>query len=258
MTTDSVSTARATLASADPRTLADAIRMYADDGRPGVIDAVQAAQRRLIRLEAESARLSGLAELERSLSKRGYVVIAGVDEVGRGALAGPVSAGACVLPADASIPGLRDSKALSPTVRSELALLIRSIAVASHVAHIPAARIDEIGIARATLLAMREAVAGLDAPVDHVLVDGNDVEIGYTHTAVVKGDATVRAIAAASIIAKVDRDALMRDLDPVFPGYGLAGNKGYGSAEHMRAIADLGPSAIHRRSFSPCAQPSLF
>ena len=258
MATDSVSTARATLASADPRTLADAIRMYADDERPGIICAVRVAQRRLVRLEAESARLRGLAELERSLGEHGYIVIAGVDEVGRGALAGPVSAGACVLPADASIPGLRDSKALSPAVRAELASVIRSVAIASHVAHVPAARIDEIGIARATLLAMREAVAGLEVAIDHVVVDGNDVEIGYPHTAVVKGDATVRAIAAASIIAKVDRDALMRDLDPVFTGYGLAGNKGYGSAEHMRAIADLGPSAVHRRSFSPCAQPALF
>jgi ribonuclease HII len=246
------------LTDADLRAVSEAVDRFAGDRRPGVIRALGVARRRLDRQDAESRRLEALATVERELMRRGLTVIAGVDEVGRGALAGPVSAGACVLPADATISGLRDSKALSAEARVTLDAEIRRVAVAVAVAHVPAARVDLIGIAPATLCAMHEAVAALGIRVDHVLVDGLDVALAYPHTAVVKGDDTVRSIAAAAIVAKVSRDALMCDLDSAHPGYGFSGNKGYGSTGHLQALAERGPCAEHRLSFGPCSQSRLF
>jgi len=238
--------------------LEQCIAEYASDDRAGVISACAVAGARLARHRAELARLEELARFEGELWSRGLTLVAGVDEVGRGALAGPVTAAACILPPDAILIGLNDSKKLTPTARTELDSAIRRVAVAVGVAHVDAAVIDAIGIGAATVRAMREAVASLDVVPEHVVVDGLPVDIGHPTTAVVRGDGRVRVVAAASVVAKVARDALMTELDRAHPGYGFSMSKGYGSSEHLSAIRRLGVSAVHRKSFSPCSQESLF
>lgn len=238
--------------------LLDLIQAFSADGRSSVIAAVGRARRRLAREQAESERLEGMAELQGRLEASGLALVAGVDEVGRGCLAGPVSAAAVVLPASARIAGINDSKALTPRARVELDARIRSLAVTLAVAHVEPSAIDAVGIAAANLIAMRRAIAGLGVPIDHALVDGLPVDLGVPSTAIVGGDRRVAAIAAASIVAKVARDALMRRFDAEFPEYGFAANKGYGTAEHLAVIARIGPCALHRMSFAPCAQHSLF
>ncbi len=234
------------------------IARYESDSRSGAVRVVEQARRRLARDREESARLIRLAEAERRMMDAGVALVAGVDEVGRGALAGPVSAGACIFGRDVMIPGLDDSKRLSRASRERLSGEITAAALACSVGHAEPGEIDAIGIAGATVLAMRRALDGLGVIPEHVLIDGRPVDVGCPSTAIVRGDATVRAIAAAAILAKVARDALMVELDGAHPGYGLAGNKGYGSADHLAALADIGPSPIHRRSFSPCSQSTLF
>lgn len=249
---------RAWLAECPPAKLPEFVAAHERDSRAGVQDLVILACRRLERHETEQVRLRGLAAEECRLMDAGVLVVAGVDEVGRGALAGPVSAGACVFDRDVNIEGLDDSKVLSRQARERLHGEILSVARAVSVGHADAAEIDRMGIVGATALAMRRAIEGLSMPIDHVLLDGRAVDIGRPATAIVRGDATVRAIAAAAIYAKVTRDTLMRELDAQYPGYGLAENKGYGSPGHLAAIASLGPSPIHRRSFGPCSQLGLF
>ncbi len=177
--------------------------------------------------------------------------VAGVDEAGRGPLAGPVFAAAVVLPDDHGLT-LADSKRLSATKRERLVPLIRECAVSCAVASATAGEIDEIGIHQATLLAMARALDALDPPAQSALVDGCFVPRTVTPcTAVVRGDQSVPAISAASILAKVARDALMQELDVNFPGYGFARHKGYPTAEHRVALERLGPCPEHRRSFAP-------
>lgn len=216
------------------------------------------ARRRFERFAAEQQRVIALAAEECRLLDAGCLVVAGVDEVGRGALAGPVSAGACVFDRDVIIHGLDDSKVLSRLARERLHDEIRRTARAVGIGHAGAEEIDAMGIAAATVLAMRRALDAIALDIDHVLVDGRHVDLGHPTTAIVRGDASVRAIAAAAICAKVTRDALMRELDEAYPGYGLSENKGYGSAGHRAAIVAIGPSSIHRRSFGPCSQLGLF
>jgi ribonuclease HII len=181
--------------------------------------------------------------------------VAGVDEVGRGPLAGPVVAAAVILDPERPIEGLRDSKALSPARREALAARIRERALAWALGRAEVEEIDRLNILWASLLAMRRAVALLVPPPTSVLVDGNRCpDLPVPARAVVRGDATVPAISAASILAKVARDAEMVELDARFPGYGLARHKGYPSPEHLLALERLGPSAIHRRSFAPVAR----
>ncbi|HEX9092453.1 MAG TPA: ribonuclease HII [Coriobacteriia bacterium] len=228
------------------------------DPRSGVRSLAAAHRARAARADAESGRLRALAVQQVSLHELGFAVVAGVDEVGRGALAGPVTAAAVVLDVDVLVTGLDDSKRLSPAKREQVAGEVATRATAWCVAHADAGEIDAVGIGAATRLAMRRAVAGLDRAVDHVLVDGNDVRIGFPATAVVGGDASCACIAAASVIAKVTRDALMVGMEQAHPGYGFAVNKGYGTGEHVEAIRRLGPSPVHRRSFAPCAQGPLF
>lgn len=249
---------RAALAACAPAGLPAFISACEGDRRAGVREMALVAHRRLERHTLEQARLKDLAAEECRLMDAGALVVAGVDEVGRGALAGPVSAGACVFDRDALIEGLDDSKVLSRQQRERLHGEIRVSARAVAVGHASPEEIDRIGIAAATVLAMRRALEALGMPVDHVLVDGREVDLGVSATAIVRGDSTVRAIAAAAVYAKVTRDALMAELDAAYPGYGLAENKGYGSAAHRDAIAALGPSPIHRLSFGPCSQLGLF
>ena len=164
-----------------------------------------------------------------------------------------------VLTPETFLEGLDDSKRLRPRRREAVAEQVRSMAVACAVAHVDATVIDRLGISKATKRAMREAIRALDLRIDHVLLDGHDRLSNVPCTAVVKGDSSVAAIAAASILAKVERDALMVDLDDRFPGYGLGDHKGYGTRSHVDAISRLGPSAIHRLSFAPCRiGPTLF
>ncbi len=199
-----------------------------------------------------------MLDAQRELHARGLTVVAGTDEVGRGALAGPVSAGAVIMPADLIIDGINDSKLVDPERRERLADEIRSRSVAWSVAHASHQEIDALGIAPASLLAMRRALDALGVPFDHVLVDGN-VPIPETScTPVVDGDRLVACIAAASVVAKVTRDAMMVDLSERYPGYSLHLNKGYTTETHLEAIRALGISEIHRRTFAPCIQPRLF
>ncbi len=190
------------------------------------------------------------ARYEDEARAEGHAVVAGLDEVGRGALCGPVVACAVVLGADFATDGLDDSKRLTALQRERLAERIRGRALAVGVGSADVAEIDRLNILRATHLAMVRALDGLVARPDCVLVDGLPVpSIALPQKAIVKGDALSVSIAAASIVAKVTRDALMRDLDARYPGYGLAHNMGYGSEDHRLALRRLGPSAVHRCSF---------
>lgn len=178
-------------------------------------------------------------------------LLCGVDEAGRGPLAGPVFAAAVVL-RPGNMAGLADSKLLSPKVREELAVRIRAEAIAWAVAAASVEEIDRLNILRASLLAMKRAVESLGMDPDEVCVDGNQVPtVAYKCRAIVKGDRLVAAISAASILAKVARDAEMAALDARYPGYGFAEHKGYGSPEHLAALKERGPCEIHRKSFEP-------
>ena len=182
-------------------------------------------------------------------------LIAGVDEVGRGPLAGPVIAAAVILDETKPIEGLADSKVLSATRREELACLIRKRALCWALGRAEVEEIDRLNILRASLLAMKRAVEALSLPPILVLVDGNQApELGYPVQTIIRGDASVPAISAASILAKVTRDAEMCVLDTCFPGYGFSKHKGYPTAEHMRALKKQGVSSIHRRTFAPVRQ----
>jgi ribonuclease HII len=179
-------------------------------------------------------------------------LIAGVDEAGRGPLAGPVIAAAVILNADRTIEGLTDSKQLSESRREELAEIIKQHAVAWAVGRAEVEEIDALNILQASLLAMQRAVAGLGVAPQHVMVDGNRCpKLPCPASAIVKGDSLVPAISAASIIAKVTRDKEMLQLDQQYPGYGLQGHKGYPTKKHIEALARLGVSPIHRRTFGP-------
>jgi ribonuclease HII len=187
---------------------------------------------------------------EMALWRAGYRLIVGLDEAGRGALAGPVVAAAVIMPPHTRLDAVDDSKRLSPEERDTLFDEIRRVAVGVGVGAAAAEVIDRVNIRQATLLAMQAAVAALPHAPEYLLIDGRDlVRLSLPQRAIVHGDQTVGSIAAASIVAKVTRDRLMHTLDARFPGYGLAQHKGYGTAAHLGAIRRLGPSPIHRRTF---------
>ena len=200
------------------------------------------------RLEKELARLEAMKEFEREYD--GCSLICGVDEAGRGPLAGPVAAGAVILPKDCTILYLNDSKKLSEKRREELFWEIREKAVSYSVGIVGPERIDEINILQATYEAMRQAVSGLGVVPDLLLNDAVTIpELAIPQVPIIKGDAKSVSIAAASILAKVTRDHLMEEYDRQFPQYGFAKHKGYGTAAHVAAIREFGPCPIHRRSF---------
>ncbi len=191
-----------------------------------------------------------LLQFEVRLRRQGYRAVAGIDEAGRGPLAGPVLAAAVVLPAKVDLPGLNDSKKLSPADRERLYPLIRQQALAVGVGLATVAEIDQINILQATLRAMMRAVDRLKLPPEYLLIDGiTSLPLTLPQLTLKKGDSRSLTIAAASVVAKVVRDRLMVHYDGRFPGYGFAVHKGYGSAAHRRAIAEIGPCAIHRRTF---------
>lgn len=178
---------------------------------------------------------------------------AGVDEAGRGALAGPVVAAAVILPDGYDTNGLVDSKTISPAKRERLYSVITGDAMAYAVGLVSPETIDDINILQATKKAIDEALTALTVTPEHVLVDGNmNLTIGYPHDSVIDGDAIYPQISAASIVAKVYRDSLMKTFDVHYPGYGLADNKGYGTKSHRQAIDEFGICEIHRKTFSPC------
>jgi ribonuclease HII len=186
------------------------------------------------------------------------MLIAGVDEAGRGPLAGPVFAAAVILDPDRPIDGLRDSKALTARRRESLADVIRRDALAWAIASAGVDEIDTLNILQATMLAMRRAVEALTVAPAEVLVDGTHCpRVIYAVRAIVKGDRDVAAISAASILAKTVRDALLCELDVQYPHYGFARHKGYGTADHLAALLRHGPCPVHRRSFGPVAQAAL-
>ncbi len=200
--------------------------------------------------EEETARVMGMYEIENRLRQIGYTLIAGVDEAGRGPLAGPVYAAAVILPENAVIRGINDSKKLSEKRREELYDEITEKAVAWCVAGVNEKRIDEINILNATFDAMNTAVNNLKIAPDYVIIDGNRIS-GMTilHETVVKGDSKSASIAAASILAKVSRDRFIRNIAEKYPEYGFAKHKGYGTKEHIDALKKYGACEIHRKSF---------
>ncbi|PWU00268.1 MAG: ribonuclease HII [Terriglobia bacterium] len=195
---------------------------------------------------------------ERELHARGFHAVAGIDEVGRGSLFGPVFAAAVILSPDRPIRGLNDSKLLEPERREVLAERVRARAIAWAIAAVDAATIDAVNIYQASRIAMRTAVGRLHPQPDFLLIDAVPLELPVPQRPLIKGDARCHAIAAASIVAKVQRDACMRVWDKVFPQYGLASNKGYSTPDHLKAIEQHGPSPLHRMSFEPVRMHSLF
>jgi ribonuclease HII len=196
--------------------------------------------------------------LERELRARGFASVAGVDEVGRGSLFGPVVAAAVILSPDRPVRGLNDSKLLDARRREALDGRIRERAVAWAVAAVDAATIDNINIYQASRKAMRLAVLQLQPAPDFLLTDAVPLDLPLPQRPLIKGDAQCHAIAAASIVAKVWRDACMRAWDSVYPQYGLASHKGYATPEHCRAIAEFGPTPLHRLSFAPVREHARF
>ena len=197
-------------------------------------------------------------KLERAARKCGALRIAGVDEVGRGPMFGPVVAAAVILAPKCRLEGLNDSKKLSEKKRNQLDIEIRANAVAWAIAAIDVEIINQINIRNASLLAMRRAVEQLALTPDYLLIDGVDtIEFACPQQAVIQGDGTSFSIAAASVLAKVYRDRLIVELDSQYPGYGLASHKGYCSAAHRDALTRLGPTPLHRKNWTPVAQTML-
>lgn len=224
------------------------IEQYKDDSRQGVANLVKRAAKKIDDYNKEIERIYKLSEFERKYSD--YEFICGIDEVGRGPLAGPVVAGAVILPKDCDILYINDSKKLSAKKREELYEVIMEKAVCAKTAVVSPKVIDEINILQATYEAMRQAIANLSIKPelllnDAVMIPGVDIK----QVPIIKGDAKSISIGAASIMAKVYRDHMMEEYDKVFPGYDFASNKGYGSKEHIEALHRLGPCPIHRCSF---------
>jgi ribonuclease HII len=222
----------------------------------------QKSLRRFLQFEDEGVTLSTLKlrmlkslkctlKYEKQAWESGAKLVAGVDEVGRGCLFGPVVAAAVILDPAYRIRGLRDSKLLDQRTREKLAPRICENSLAWALAAVDVAVIDQINIYRASKQAMEEAVGKLTVRPDHVLVDAMGLDCECTQTPIIHGDALSASIAAASIVAKVARDAMMREFDAVYPGYGLASNKGYSAPKHLKALREKGPTPLHRRSFAP-------
>ena len=224
------------------------IAAHEKDERAGVHALINKAKKRRLDYEKELLRTEKMKEYERKYASFSY--ICGIDEVGRGPLAGPVVAGAVILPRDCRILYLNDSKQLSEKKREELYEVIMENAVSTGLGFVSPERIDEINILQATYEAMRQAIGKLEKEPDLLLNDAVTIPgVEIRQVPIIKGDAKSVSIAAASIIAKVTRDRLMVQYDEIYPEYGFASNKGYGAAAHLEALKKYGPTPIHRRSF---------
>ena len=233
---------------AQPEDYASLIEKYKEDSRSGVQKLVEQLYKKILAHEKELARTEAMKEYEHKYEHLGY--ICGIDEVGRGPLAGPVVAGAVILPQDCSILYLNDSKQLSAKKRDELYDVIMENAIAVGIGMASPKRIDEINILQATYEAMREAISKLSVVPQILLNDAVTIpQVTIPQVLIIKGDAKSVSIAAASIVAKVTRDRMMVEYDKVMPEYGFASNKGYGAAAHIEALKKYGPSPIHRASF---------
>ena len=221
------------------------------DGRAGVQAAISKRKRELQKQVDEDMRLEKMLAYEKELYAQGIELIAGVDEVGRGPLAGPVVAAAVILPKGCKIPGLNDSKKIPKAKHKEIyeAVLQNAIAIGVGVKdnHV----IDQVNIYEATKLAMMEAIGQLEPQPQHLLIDAMKLDLPISQTSIIKGDANSLSIAAASIVAKVTRDQMMEEFDCEYPGYDFTQNAGYGTANHLAGLDKLGVTPIHRRSFEP-------
>ena len=221
------------------------------DSRSGVIQAIAKRKREIQKRLDEDERLEGMLAYEKECYARGMELIAGVDEVGRGPLAGPVVAAAVILPKACKIPGLNDSKKIPKSKHKEIyeAVLQNAIAIGIGVKdnHV----IDQVNIYEATKLAMMEAIGQLEPQPQHLLIDAMKLDLPIPQTSIIKGDANSLSIAAASIVAKVTRDQMMEEFDREYPGYDFAQNAGYGTSNHLAGLDQLGVTPIHRRSFEP-------
>lgn len=243
-----IGTIKEELKAAEDTMLPYFIEQYEKDSRTGVEKLVEQARKRLEKLETERERTEQLKRYEKEYGM--YERICGIDEVGRGPLAGPVVAGAVILPKDCDILYINDSKKLSAAKREELYDIIMEKAVSVGIGMVGPERIDEINILQATYEAMREAISKLEKKPDILLNDAVTIPgVAIRQVPIIKGDAKSISIGAASIVAKVTRDRLMVEYDKIMPEYGFASNKGYGSAEHIAALKKYGPSPIHRASF---------
>ena len=212
---------------------------------------MQTILRRYERIQRERERLDAMYVYERAAVAAGHTLVAGVDEAGRGPLAGPVAVSAVILPQEAHLPRINDSKKLSAAVREELFTQIVAIAISYHVALIDAETIDRMNILQATRMGMYEAIAALTPAPDEVLIDAVQLKLSMPSQSIIKGDAKSASIAAASILAKVTRDRLIDEYDFTYPNYGFAKHKGYGTREHVEAIRTYGVCPLHRKSFEP-------
>ncbi|MDD7740665.1 MAG: ribonuclease HII [Fusicatenibacter sp.] len=246
--TESISEIKRKFEAALETELPDLYSLYEKDSRSGVRNIVEKYRKKEKSLEKERLRTEQMKIFEKKYESRGY--ICGIDEVGRGPLAGPVVAGAVILPKDCKILYINDSKQLTAKKREELCDVILREAVAVGIGSATPERIDEINILQATYEAMRQAIQNLAVKPDVLLNDAVRIpDLDIFQVPIIKGDASSISIAAASIVAKVKRDHLMEEYDRIYPGYGFASNKGYGSAEHIKALKSLGPSPIHRKTF---------
>ncbi len=245
---ETIGVIRAKMQAAAPGELSALISEYEQDERAGVRAAAAQQRKRLAAYEKEVARCEALKRYEREYAA--YAHICGIDEVGRGPLAGPVVAGAVILPKDCDILYINDSKKLSEKKREELYDVIMERAVAVGLGYSTPERIDEINILQATYEAMREAISKLKVEPDLLLNDAVTIpQVSVRQIPIIKGDAKSISIGAASIVAKVTRDRLMVQYDEIYPEYGFASNKGYGAQAHIDALRRYGPCPIHRRSF---------
>ena len=221
------------------------------DSRSGVIQAIAKRKRDIQKRIDEDERLEGMLTYEKECYARGMELIAGVDEVGRGPLAGPVVAAAVILPKACKIPGLNDSKKIPKSKHKEIYEAVLQNAIAIGIGVKDNQVIDQVNIYEATKLAMMEAIGQLDPQPQHLLIDAMKLDLPISQTSIIKGDANSLSIAAASIVAKVTRDQMMEEFDREYPGYDFAQNAGYGTAKHLAGLDKLGVTPIHRRSFEP-------
>ena len=221
------------------------------DGRAGVQAAISKRKRELQKQVDEDLRLEKMLAYEKELYTQGIQLIAGVDEVGRGPLAGPVVAAAVILPKACKIPGLNDSKKIPKSKHKEIYEAVLQNAVAIGIGIKDNQVVDQVNIYEATKLAMMEAIGQLEPQPQHLLIDAMKLDFPIPQTSIIKGDANSLSIAAASIVAKVTRDQMMEEFDLEYPGYDFAQNAGYGTANHLAGLHKLGVTPIHRRSFEP-------
>ncbi|MDU4779710.1 MAG: ribonuclease HII [Streptococcus parasanguinis] len=221
------------------------------DGRAGVQAAISKRKRELQKQVDEDMRLEKMLAYEKELYAQGIDLIAGVDEVGRGPLAGPVVAAAVILPKACKIPGLNDSKKIPKSKHKEIYEAVLQNAIAIGIGIKDNQVIDQVNIYEATKLAMMEAIGQLEPQPQHLLIDAMKLDLPIPQTSIIKGDANSLSIAAASIVAKVTRDQMMEEFDREYPGYDFAQNAGYGTAKHLAGLDQLGVTPIHRRSFEP-------